>query len=184
MGRQHQGFGKSLKAVENKEKWRKLVGKSSVVPQWPSQLKDRWWWWWWWWCTKHMHVCVCVCVMTEKNSLWPVLTQADIYSLSCLCIMLENVELMGLNMVTAKYRFSIHCMQSWKCVGCTFSKKPPMHPPSITATIFSCLHLQLLKQLIQQCTNLSPCMLNPLSHAKLCVDHTHTIHSQKHINKL
>ena len=33
VGRQHQGFGKSLKAVENKEKWRKLVGKSSVVPQ-------------------------------------------------------------------------------------------------------------------------------------------------------
>ena len=26
-------FGRSQKAVENKEKWRKLVAKSSVVPQ-------------------------------------------------------------------------------------------------------------------------------------------------------
>ena len=29
------GFAKSQKAVENREKWRKLVVKSSVVPQWP-----------------------------------------------------------------------------------------------------------------------------------------------------
>ena len=35
-------FGKSQKAVENREKWRKLVVKSSVVPQWPSWLRDRW----------------------------------------------------------------------------------------------------------------------------------------------
>ena len=28
------------------EKWRKLVAKSSVVPQWPSWLRE-WWWWWW-----------------------------------------------------------------------------------------------------------------------------------------
>ena len=27
------GFGKSQRAVENREKWRKLVAKSSVVPQ-------------------------------------------------------------------------------------------------------------------------------------------------------
>ena len=26
-----------------------LVAKSSVVPQWPLQLRD-WWWWWWWHC--------------------------------------------------------------------------------------------------------------------------------------
>ena len=26
-------------------KMRKLVAKSSVVPQWPSRLRDRWWWW-------------------------------------------------------------------------------------------------------------------------------------------
>ena len=32
--------GKSQRAVENMEKWRKLVAKSSVVPQRPSQLKD------------------------------------------------------------------------------------------------------------------------------------------------
>ena len=42
-------FGKSQRAVENREKWRKLVAKSSVVPQRPSRLRDWWWWWWWWW---------------------------------------------------------------------------------------------------------------------------------------
>ena len=41
-------FGKSQKAVENREKWRNLVAKSSVVPQRPSRLRD--WWWWWWKC--------------------------------------------------------------------------------------------------------------------------------------
>ena len=40
-------FGKSQRALENREKWRKLVAKSSVVPHWPSRLRD-WWWWWWW----------------------------------------------------------------------------------------------------------------------------------------
>ena len=34
-------FGKSKRAVENREKWRKLVVKSSVVPQRPSRLRDR-----------------------------------------------------------------------------------------------------------------------------------------------
>ena len=33
-------FGKSQKAVGNREKWRKLVAKSSVVPQRPSRLRD------------------------------------------------------------------------------------------------------------------------------------------------
>ena len=42
-------FGKSQRAVENRKKWRKLVAKSSVVPQRPSRLRDWWWWWWWWW---------------------------------------------------------------------------------------------------------------------------------------
>ena len=41
-------FAKSQRAVKNREKWGKLVAKSSVVPQWPSKLRDRWWWWWWW----------------------------------------------------------------------------------------------------------------------------------------
>ena len=41
-------FGKSQRAVENREKWRKLVAKSSVVPQRPSRLRD--WLWWWWRC--------------------------------------------------------------------------------------------------------------------------------------
>ena len=34
-------FAKSKRAVENREKWRKLVAKSSVVPQQPTQLRDR-----------------------------------------------------------------------------------------------------------------------------------------------
>ena len=34
-------FAKSKRAVENREKWRKLVAKSSVVPQRPSRLRDR-----------------------------------------------------------------------------------------------------------------------------------------------
>ena len=33
-------FGKSQRAVENREKWRKLVAKSSGVPQRPSWLRD------------------------------------------------------------------------------------------------------------------------------------------------
>ena len=38
-------FGRSRGAVENREKWRKLVAKSSVVHQRPSRLRDRWWRW-------------------------------------------------------------------------------------------------------------------------------------------
>ena len=34
-------FAKSQKAVENREKWRKLVVKSSVVPQRPPRLRDK-----------------------------------------------------------------------------------------------------------------------------------------------
>ena len=34
-------FGKSQRAVENREKWSKLVVKSSAVPQPPSRLWDR-----------------------------------------------------------------------------------------------------------------------------------------------
>ena len=34
-------FAKPQRAVENSEKWRKLVAKSSVVPQRPSRLRDR-----------------------------------------------------------------------------------------------------------------------------------------------
>ena len=33
-------FGKSQRAVEKREKWRKLVAKSSVVPQRPLRLRD------------------------------------------------------------------------------------------------------------------------------------------------
>ena len=35
------GFAKSQRVVENREKWRKLVVKSSVVPQQASRLRDR-----------------------------------------------------------------------------------------------------------------------------------------------
>ena len=34
-------FAKVQREVENREKWRKLIVKSSVVPQRPSQLRDR-----------------------------------------------------------------------------------------------------------------------------------------------
>ena len=34
-------FAKPQRAVENREKWRKLVVKSSVMPQEPSRLRDR-----------------------------------------------------------------------------------------------------------------------------------------------
>ena len=33
-------FGKSQRAVENRGKWRKLVAKSTVMPQRPSRLRD------------------------------------------------------------------------------------------------------------------------------------------------
>ena len=36
------GFSRSQRAVENRGKWRKLVAKSSVVHQRPSQFRDRW----------------------------------------------------------------------------------------------------------------------------------------------
>ena len=39
-------FAKSQRAVENRKKRRKLVAKSSVMPQRSSRLRDRWWWWW------------------------------------------------------------------------------------------------------------------------------------------
>ena len=47
VGRQHQGMDRPrVRQVpdgsENKEKWRKFVAKSSVVPQRPSRLRDRW----------------------------------------------------------------------------------------------------------------------------------------------
>ena len=46
-------FAKSQmqRAVENREKLRKLVAKSSVLPQCPLCLRD---WWWWWLKTHHV----------------------------------------------------------------------------------------------------------------------------------
>ena len=43
-----QEFAKSQRAEENREKWRKLVVKSFVVPQRPPWLRDRWRWRWKW----------------------------------------------------------------------------------------------------------------------------------------
>ena len=37
-------FAKSQRAAENREKWRQPVMKSSVEPQRPSRLRDRWRW--------------------------------------------------------------------------------------------------------------------------------------------
>ena len=34
-------FAKSQRAVKNREKWKKLAVKSSVVPERPSRLRDR-----------------------------------------------------------------------------------------------------------------------------------------------
>ena len=34
-------FAKSKRAMENREKWRNLVVKSSVVPQRPPRLRDK-----------------------------------------------------------------------------------------------------------------------------------------------
>ena len=39
-------FAKFQRAVENKQKWRKLGAKELWCPNDTSQLKDRWWWWW------------------------------------------------------------------------------------------------------------------------------------------
>ena len=57
MGRQHQGMdrpgvrqvpeGSGEQGKNGEKKTKKLVAKSSVLPQRPSRLRD-WWWWWWW----------------------------------------------------------------------------------------------------------------------------------------
>ena len=59
--RQHQGTDKpGVRQVpegsgEQGKTWRKLVAKSSVVPQGHSRLRD-WWWWWWWWASNNMFI--------------------------------------------------------------------------------------------------------------------------------
>ena len=55
VGRQHLGMDSPgvrqvPKGSGEQRKWWKLVAKSSVVPQRPLRLRDRWWWslsWWW-----------------------------------------------------------------------------------------------------------------------------------------
>ena len=69
-------FAKSQRAVENREKWRKLVAKSSVVPQRPSRLRDRWWW-----CSftmKRDGQCFRNMTLKEKSFLMSVFTVASI----------------------------------------------------------------------------------------------------------
>ena len=52
VGRQHQGMDRpGVRQVpegtgEERKMEKKLVAKSSVVPQRPSQLRNCWWWWW------------------------------------------------------------------------------------------------------------------------------------------
>ena len=53
------GFAKPQKAVENRGKWRKLVAKSSVVPQRPSWIRDWWWWWLFGWPAFNFSPAVC-----------------------------------------------------------------------------------------------------------------------------
>ena len=69
-------FTKFQRAVENREKWRKLAAKSPVVPQQPSWLRGRWWWWWWWYkknnnrtLTYHNRVLLCE-VINQQNCGW------------------------------------------------------------------------------------------------------------------
>ena len=52
VGRQHQvmdrpGVRQVPEGSGEQGKVEETVVKSSVVPQQPSQLRDRWWWWWW-----------------------------------------------------------------------------------------------------------------------------------------
>ena len=67
VGRQHQGMDRPgvcevPEGRKNRGKWRKLVVKSSVVPQLPLRLRDRWWWWSRRW--------IIVCFQPSCNPLW------------------------------------------------------------------------------------------------------------------
>ena len=63
VGRQHQGMDRpgvfqTPEGSGEQRKWRKLFVKSSVVPQWPPWLRDRWQWRWRWrnpWSGVHLH---------------------------------------------------------------------------------------------------------------------------------
>ena len=75
----------SQRAVDDREKWRKLVVKSSVVPQRPAKLRDRWWWW-----TEKKHT---------KNSLFENVVHVLIlvclkYSLYCYCSLLPFSDIL------------------------------------------------------------------------------------------
>ena len=85
-------FAKSQTAVENREKWRKLVVKSFVVPQWPFWLRDRWRWRirilnnyfvyeCTWYCTS---VCMCVCVCMCVHVCVPLCVR--VCSSVCVCV--------------------------------------------------------------------------------------------------
>ena len=63
-------FPKSQRAVENRGKWRKLVVKSSVVPQRPSGLRARWWWSSSWFQTPLFQYHFCLLVLRETELQW------------------------------------------------------------------------------------------------------------------
>ena len=68
VGRQHQemdrpGVRQVPEGSGEQRKCRKLVAKSSLVPKWPSRLRDRWWWW----LLPHMTSAVDCKMLTIKN---------------------------------------------------------------------------------------------------------------------
>ena len=74
-------FAKSQRAVENREKWRKLVAKSSVVPQRPSWLRSRWderWERVW----TQMDMCFTQSLVMVFNVIWGVQTLSQLTFLS------------------------------------------------------------------------------------------------------
>ena len=127
-------FDRSQRAVENREKWRKLVAKSSVVPQRPSQLRN---WWWWWWCSFHPTppppppiyppilggVSVCQCV-----SLWCVSVFRRARHV-CVCVSVcvrgggvfvcmyfnskSYIKKLHLILVTSRQKTTVICFEKW-----------------------------------------------------------------------
>ena len=68
-------LAKSQRAVENREKWSKLVVKSYVVSQRPSQLRDKWWWWWDYFTTSFLHYSL------FSTALWDLAKYGPVHSL-------------------------------------------------------------------------------------------------------
>ena len=92
-------LGKSQRAVENRGKWRKLVAKSSVVPQRSSRLRDRWWWWWWCFIVVCSDCIALYFIILHSIALynialhWAVLCCTAVYHIALYCITLHCVVL-------------------------------------------------------------------------------------------